>query len=137
MGHWRAHQDLTVSGARRWWRAGQVVSQGPANDQLLSAVTGSCAVPANLILVPYPGAPAGAGDAYLKPSVFGSCLANGLPASEASALAVTQRPLSTAAFTQPSGVPAWKTIPSWAVPALLTAAGTGQHPSAPGDRPRR
>jgi pimeloyl-ACP methyl ester carboxylesterase len=89
--------------------------QGQTMAQLLGAVPGSCAVPANLILVPYPGAPAGAEDAYPKPSVFGSCLANGLPASEASALAATQRPLSTAAFTKPSGVPAWKTIPSWAV----------------------
>jgi len=60
----------------------------------------------NLILVPYPGAPAGVKDAYLKPGVFGSCLANGLPASQARALAATQRPLSTAAFTEPTGVPA-------------------------------
>jgi pimeloyl-ACP methyl ester carboxylesterase len=67
-------------------------ARGQTMAQLLGAVPGSCAVSANLILVPYPGAPAGAEDAYLKPSVFGSCLANGLPASEASALAATQRP---------------------------------------------
>jgi hypothetical protein len=78
--------------------------------------------------VPYPGAAAGVEDAYLKPGVFGSCLANGLPASEASALAATQRPLSTAAFTEPSGVPAWKTIPSWAV------IGTADHAIPPAEQ---
>jgi hypothetical protein len=30
-------------------------------------------------------------------------------------LAATQRPLATNAFGDPSGVPAWKTLPSWAV----------------------
>ena len=82
----------------------------------------------NLILVPYPGAPAGVKDAYLKPGVFGSCLANGLPASQARALAATQRPLSTAAFTQPAGVPAWKTIRSWAV------IGTADHAIPPAEQ---
>jgi pimeloyl-ACP methyl ester carboxylesterase len=102
--------------------------QGQTLAELISAVPGSCVDSANLILVPYPGAPAGAKDAYLKPSVFGSCLANGLPASEARALAATQRPLSTAALTQPSGVPAWKTIPSWAV------IGTADHAIPPAEQ---
>jgi pimeloyl-ACP methyl ester carboxylesterase len=66
-------------------------------------------------LAPYPGAPAGVFDAYVKQSLFPSCFANGLPAGEAKVLAATQEPLSTIALGQPSGVPAWKTIPSWAV----------------------
>jgi pimeloyl-ACP methyl ester carboxylesterase len=45
--------------------------------------------------------------------VFPGCFANGLPASEGAVLAATQRPLATNTFTDPSGVPAWKTIPSW------------------------
>jgi pimeloyl-ACP methyl ester carboxylesterase len=44
------------------------------------------------------------------PTVF---LDNLLPASQEQALAVEQRPLSVASATQASGVPAWKTIPSW------------------------
>jgi pimeloyl-ACP methyl ester carboxylesterase len=48
-------------------------------------------------------------------------MANGLPATEAHVLAVTQRPIATIALTQPSGVPAWQTIPSWAV------VGTADH----------
>jgi pimeloyl-ACP methyl ester carboxylesterase len=78
-------------------------------------------VPANLNVVPFPGAPSGAGDAYIKQSVFPSCMANGLPASEAHVLAATQEPIATIALTQKSGVPAWKTIPSWAV------VGTADH----------
>jgi pimeloyl-ACP methyl ester carboxylesterase len=61
-----------------------------------------------------PGAPSGAA-AYVKQSVFPGCFANGLPASEGAVLAATQRPLATNTFTDPSGVPAWKTIPSWAI----------------------
>ena len=78
-------------------------------------------MPANLTVVPFPGAPSGAGDAYIKQSVFPGCMANGLPAAQAHVLAATQRPIATIALTQESGVPAWKTIPSWAV------VGTADH----------
>jgi pimeloyl-ACP methyl ester carboxylesterase len=90
-------------------------AQGETLGQLVSAVPGTCAAPANLVLVPYPSAPPGVTDDYIKPSAFPSCLANGLPASLARVLATTQRPASSTIFTQESGVPAWKTIPSWAV----------------------
>ena len=43
------------------------------------------------------------------------CFATGLPASQAAVIAASQRPLTASAFTEPSGPPAWKTIPSWAV----------------------
>jgi hypothetical protein len=61
------------------------------------------------------------GDAYIKQSVFPGCMANGLTATEAHVLAATQLPLATIALTQQTGVPAWKTIPSWAV------VGTADH----------
>jgi pimeloyl-ACP methyl ester carboxylesterase len=96
-------------------------AQGQTLAQLLAAYPGSCAVPGNLNVVPFPGAPGGVGDAYIKQSVFPSCMANGLPAAQAHVLAVTQLPLSTIALTQQTGVPAWKTIPSWAV------VGTADH----------
>jgi pimeloyl-ACP methyl ester carboxylesterase len=76
-------------------------------------------------VVPFPGALTGAGDAYIKQSVYPSCTANGLPATEAHVLAVTQRPIATSALTQKSGVPAWKTTPSWAV------VGTADHAIPP------
>ena len=96
-------------------------AEGQTLGQLLAAYPGSCVVPANLKVVPFPGAPSGVGDAYINQSVFPSCMANGLPATAARVLAVTQRPIATIALTQSSGVPAWKTIASWAV------VGTADH----------
>ena len=93
--------------------------QGQTIGELVSAVPGSCVAAADpttiFNLATYPGAPAGVYDAYVKQSLFPSCFANGLPAGEAAMLAATQEPLSTIALGQKSGVPAWKTIPSWAV----------------------
>jgi pimeloyl-ACP methyl ester carboxylesterase len=102
-----------------------VPAQGQTLAQLLAAYPGSCAEPSNLTVVPFPGAPAGVGDAYITQSAFPSCMANGLPAREARAAAADQAPLATIALTQPSGVPAWKTIPSWAV------VGTADHAILP------
>jgi pimeloyl-ACP methyl ester carboxylesterase len=100
-------------------------AQNQTLAQLLASYPGSCAEPSNLTVVPFPGAPAGTGDAYITQSAFPSCMANGLPAREAQALAADQAPLATIALTQPSGVPAWKTIPSWAV------VGTADHAIPP------
>jgi pimeloyl-ACP methyl ester carboxylesterase len=66
-------------------------------------------------LVPFPGAPEGAVDAYVLPKVFINGFANGLPRRQAEVLAVTQTALATNALTEPATEPAWKTIPVWAV----------------------
>ena len=88
-------------------------------DTLKSLTTsGSClaADPTKVFdFVPYPGGPAGDVDLYVKQSLFPGCFANGLPASEAAALAATQRPLAASALDEPSGAPAWATLPSWDV----------------------
>jgi len=103
-------------------------AQGQTLGQLVTAHPGSCVLPAaNVTAQPYPGAPTGAVDVYIKQSVFGSCMANGLPAGEARVLAATQRPLTSIALAQKSGVPAWKTIPSWAV------IGTADHAIPPAE----
>jgi pimeloyl-ACP methyl ester carboxylesterase len=76
-----------------------------------SAVLGN---PARLFnLVPYPGAAKGDAEVYIKQSVFPSTFANDLPRAEAMVLAATQRPLTYSTLDARSGVPAWKTIPSW------------------------
>jgi len=108
----------------------------PAQGDSLESLTGagSCfAVPPSdlpnlLNFVPFPGAPSGVVDAYVKQSVFPGCFANGLPAREGAELAATQRPLATNALTDPSGAPAWATIPSWAV------VGTADHVIPPADQ---
>jgi pimeloyl-ACP methyl ester carboxylesterase len=96
--------------------------QGQTLAQLLTAYPGSCAVPANLNVVPFPGAPSGVGDAYIKQSVFPGCMANDLPAAQARALGSAQRPIATSALAEPTGVPAWKTIPSWSVVGTIDHA---------------
>jgi pimeloyl-ACP methyl ester carboxylesterase len=63
--------------------------------------------------VPYPGAPAGAVDLYLKKDVFLQNFGNDLPADVATQLWATQRSASTSAFETPSKFAAWRTIPSW------------------------
>src|SRR6266480_977626 len=52
-------------------------------------------------------------DLYVKPNLFPSCFANDLPPNEGAVLASTQRPFALSALSQTSGVPAWKTIPSF------------------------
>ena len=65
-------------------------------------------------VMPYgpPAAPADDVDLYIKPSLVPGCFATGLPARQAAVIAATQRPLPASAFSEPSGAPAWKTIPS-------------------------
>jgi pimeloyl-ACP methyl ester carboxylesterase len=103
-------------------------AKGQTVGQLVTTHPGSCVLPgANVIAQPYPGAPKGAVDVYVKQSVFPSCMANGLPTAEARMLSATQRPLTSLALSQKSGTPAWKTIRSWAV------VGTADHAIPPAE----
>lgn len=91
----------------------------PDNGESLSALAsvppppgqnGSCLDPTQSFnFVPI----AGDVDVYIKPSVFPSCFANDLKPDKAAVLASEQRPLALSVFNDISGVPAWKTIPSW------------------------
>ena len=70
----------------------------------------------------------GAGTAVevaVNPARFHETFAADLPAEQAALMAATQRPVAEGAFTEPCGVPAWKSLPSWAVVATGDkAAGT-------------
>ena len=95
-----------------------IPDQGETLGGLLASVPGSClgGNPADIFnLVPYPGSPPGDVDTYIKPSLVPGCFASGLPARQAAVIAATQRPLAASTLSEPSGTPAWKTIPSWAV----------------------
>jgi pimeloyl-ACP methyl ester carboxylesterase len=63
----------------------------------------------------YPGAPEGAAEAFLKPDTVHNYFAQDLPEEDRLLIVATQRPASFVANVTPSGPPAWKTIPSWAV----------------------
>jgi pimeloyl-ACP methyl ester carboxylesterase len=83
----------------------------------------------NSALVPlhYPAADGGepAVEFAINPARFQDTFAADLPAEEAAVLAATQRPVAELAFSEPTGVPAWKELPSWAVVATGDkAAGT-------------
>jgi pimeloyl-ACP methyl ester carboxylesterase len=73
----------------------------------------SCISEDVLNAVPYPGAPPGDVDLYIKPEAYPSCFANTIPAIQTAVLAASQRPITFSAGAEPSGPPAWKTIPSW------------------------
>ena len=63
----------------------------------------------------YPGAPEGAAEVFLKPDVVHSSFAPDLPEADRWTIVASQRPASLVANVTPSGAPAWKTLPSWAV----------------------
>jgi pimeloyl-ACP methyl ester carboxylesterase len=63
-------------------------------------------------IVPYPGGN-GDVDLYIKQEVYPTCFANTIDAKEAAVLATAQRPFAASILAAASGVPAWKTIPSW------------------------
>ncbi len=53
----------------------------------------------------------------VNPAHFHDAFAADLPAEQAAVMAATQRPAADLAFSEPSGVPTWKTLPAWAVVA--------------------
>ena len=61
----------------------------------------------------------------IDPEKFHDAFAADLPAEQTAVMAATQRPIAASAFTEPTGTPAWKTLPSWAVvPTGDKAAGS-------------
>jgi pimeloyl-ACP methyl ester carboxylesterase len=83
----------------------------------------------NSALVPlhYPAANGGepAVEFAIDPAKFHDAFAADLPAEETAVMAATQRPVAESGFSEQSGAPAWKDLPSWAVVATGDkAAGT-------------
>jgi pimeloyl-ACP methyl ester carboxylesterase len=61
----------------------------------------------------------------IDPEKFHDAFAADLPAEQTALMAATQRPVAEPAFSEQSGPPAWKSVPSWAVVATGDkAAGT-------------
>jgi hypothetical protein len=53
----------------------------------------------------------------INPAHLRDAFAADLSTEQTAIMAATQRPVAELAFSEPSGVPAWKTLPSWAVVA--------------------
>jgi pimeloyl-ACP methyl ester carboxylesterase len=93
---------------------GWMPDEGETQLQLLERFQGSLVGPA-IRPVPFTR-PDGSEDAdlYLDPEAFHDAFAGDVDEATAKAMAAAQRPFANAAFTGPSGVPAWKTgTPCW------------------------
>jgi pimeloyl-ACP methyl ester carboxylesterase len=80
-----------------------------------------------LVQLQYPTANGGgtAVEFAIDPAKLHEAFAADLPAEQTALMAVTQRPIAESAFSEPSGPPAWKRLPSWTVLATGDkAAGT-------------
>jgi pimeloyl-ACP methyl ester carboxylesterase len=107
-----------------------VAAFAPDEGEVLGVVApGSRDSVLNTAQVPrrYPSGPGGgtATEFAIDPAKLHDVFAADLSPQQAAVLAATQRPVAEAAFTDPSGPPAWKRLPSWAVVATGDkAAGT-------------
>ena len=68
-----------------------------------------------LDIVGYPGGPEGDAEAFLKADTVHNSFAQDLSESDRWLIVAGQRPITLSANTTPSGAPAWKSLPSWAV----------------------
>jgi pimeloyl-ACP methyl ester carboxylesterase len=90
-------------------------AEGEAAGALIAMFPGSMITDENLTVRPHPITdPAEAGiDAYINADVFREAFAADLDRRTTAVMAATQRPIDVAVLGQPSGPPAWATIPSW------------------------
>jgi pimeloyl-ACP methyl ester carboxylesterase len=99
-----------------------VAAFAPEEDEALGeAAADSKDSVLNSALLPlhYPTANGGepAVEFAIDPARFKDAFAADLPAEQAAVMAATQRPVAELAFSERSGPPAWKSLPSWAVVA--------------------
>jgi pimeloyl-ACP methyl ester carboxylesterase len=92
-------------------------SAGEAANDLAYKFPGSMLTPPNLTVRPYPTSdPTQTGqEAYINADVFRDAFAADIEPATTAAMASTQRPIHLACLQQPSGAPAWETVPSWFV----------------------
>lgn len=100
-----------------------VPDEGESLGALNALNPGSLATEDALVARPYPLPDGTQGvDLYLRPESFRAVFAADLPKPLTDLMAITQRPLAAAAFGEPSGPPAWQTVPSWYVVATQDMA---------------
>ncbi len=102
--------------------------EGDTVESLGPLGTGGELGPATLDLRPYPvpaGFPFPPLEGSIKLDVFRDIFAADISRRRARIMSLSQRPAALATLAEPSGPPAWKTIPSWyLVPARDRAIGT-------------
>ena len=88
----------------------------------LAAKNPGSKLPTSITTVRYTDGTTSGVDVYINPVDFRAAFAGDVPARKAALMAATQRPVTYAALSEPSGVPAWKTIPSWYLVGLRDEA---------------
>ncbi|WP_346533355.1 alpha/beta hydrolase [Micromonospora sp. DPT] len=90
--------------------------EGDSKDSVLTSA---------LMQVTYPTAQGTETEFLIDPAKFHDAFAADVSEKDAAVMAATQRPVSSLAFGQPTGKPAWRNLPSWAAVATGDkAAGT-------------
>ena len=94
-----------------------IPAQGETLLQLAGAKPGSTlADPTTAFnFVPFTGTAGADTDLYVKPSVYRADFGADLSVQQDAILAATQEPLAASVLQEPSGPPAWQTIPSFAL----------------------
>jgi pimeloyl-ACP methyl ester carboxylesterase len=106
-----------------------VAAFAPDEGEVLGEVTAGSkdsVLDTALVALNYPSGNDGesAVEFVIDPDKFHDAFAADLPDEQSAVLAATQRPVAEAAFSESSGPPAWKRLPSWGVVASSdTAAG--------------
>ncbi|WP_425954712.1 alpha/beta fold hydrolase [Xylanimonas sp. McL0601] len=120
VGHSYGGAVITVAGAAEnvvglVFVAAYALEAGESLGQLQGAFPDS-ELAANLVFTPYPvtGAEPGT-DVSVKVDAFPAVFAAGVDPRVAEVFAVSQRPLSGAAFAEPASEAAWKTKPAWGI----------------------
>lgn len=86
---------------------------GETLNSIIAAFPGS-QIGAALNPVPFNDGTLSGTDLYIQPGQYRNVfLSDFLPQKQALVMAASQRPLAAATFDEPSGTPAWQTIPSW------------------------
>ncbi|MGW4366806.1 alpha/beta fold hydrolase [Nocardia takedensis] len=114
-GHSYGGAVITVAGmaenvAGLVYVSGYALTEGESLAQLQGGFPDS-ELAAHLVYAPYPGGTDVSVDIDAFPEVF----AAGLDPALARVFAVSQRPLSAAAFTEPATAAAWRTTPAWGI----------------------
>jgi pimeloyl-ACP methyl ester carboxylesterase len=96
--------------------SGYVLEVGESLGQLQGGFPDS-ELAANLVYTPYPvpGSDEPGTDVSVAISAFPEVFAAGVDLTRTQVLAVSQRPLSAAAFSEPATFAAWKTKPAWGI----------------------
>ncbi|MBF6175040.1 alpha/beta hydrolase [Nocardia blacklockiae] len=115
-GHSYGGAVITVAGlaenvAGLVYVSGYALDEGESLGQLQGGFPDS-ELAAHLVYSTYPG---GGTDVSVEVAAFPEIFAAGLDRRRAAVLAVSQRPLSAAAFTEPATAAAWKSKPGWGI----------------------